>query len=98
MINPRLEIGNIVKKRYFTVRYIIKRYKEEGRIKSKGERGRKKLLNSEERFVVRKVKENPKISAPTINNLRNFCKKNVSTETEQRVLRRDTTIVSVKKP
>lgn len=85
------EIGNIVCRSYSTVRYIIKRYEEEGRIINKAGRGRKKILNSsEERFVVREVKENPKISAPKINtSLKNFSEKEVSDETVRRVLRKN---------
>ncbi|CAK9821629.1 Transposable element Tcb1 transposase [Anthophora retusa] len=83
------EIGNIVNKSFTTVRNIIKTLVNEGRIENKTGRGRKKLLNSRgERFVVRKVKEDPKISAPKINTLlRNFSDKTVSNETVRRVLR-----------
>lgn len=59
-------IGEIVCKSY-SMRYIIKRYVER-RVENKTGRSRKKLLNfAEERFVVRKVKEDPKMSALQIN-------------------------------
>lgn len=47
------QIGNIVNKSFTTVRNIINRFINEGKIENKTGRGRKKLLNlREERLVV----------------------------------------------
>lgn len=53
-----------IKKNFTNVRNIIKRFESEGKIENKIVRRRKKLLySSEERFVVRKIKGDRKMSA-----------------------------------
>lgn len=74
-----------------TVGDIVRRFKNEDRIESIPQTGRPKKLNDrEERFVVRKVKENPKISAPKISAaVLDACGKKVGVETVRRALRRN---------
>lgn len=83
------EIGEIVKRSHSTVQCIIKRFREENRVVDMPKMGPKKLLNAhDERWILRQVKKNPKISAPKLTaNLENYCGKSVSPETVRRVLR-----------
>lgn len=61
------QIGEIVKRSRYTIYSIIKRFKNETSLKSRPHTGRpRKLSTKEERKIVRKVKQNPKITSTQI--------------------------------
>lgn len=84
------DISTLVKRSYSTVQYIIKRFKDEGRILDKVKSGPKFVLNTyDERWIIRQIKKDPKISAPKLAVLlQTQTGKTVSPETVRRVLRR----------
>lgn len=73
-----------------TVGDIIRRFENEDRIESIPQRGQpKELSDREERVIIRKVKNNPKLSAPKLaTEVLNECGKKVCPETIRRVIRR----------
>ncbi|KAJ4437995.1 hypothetical protein ANN_13934 [Periplaneta americana] len=81
------KIGNIVKKPHSTVSYIVNKFKYNGSIKNIP-RSRKSFLNEKEkRFIVNKVKVNPRVTAPEIvQMLQQASGKKVSSRTVRRVL------------
>lgn len=85
------EISNLVKRPRSTVQYIIKRFLEEKRIVDAPRNvNRKKLTPQDERFVMRKIRENPKSSAVDITKeLNQQNKVKVCPETVRNVLRRN---------
>ncbi|GFU19294.1 hypothetical protein NPIL_239341 [Nephila pilipes] len=51
----------------FTVRSVVKKFKETGSTKNKTKSGRPRIFSTrEKRVIINKVKKNPKISAPQI--------------------------------
>lgn len=85
------KIGKIVGHSKSSVQYIVKMHGETGGLKSKPRSGRPTLINEiSKRSIVRKVKENPKISAPKIaNELQRELSISVSDETIRNVLRKN---------
>lgn len=83
-------IAGMVNRSHSTVHDVIKRFKDFGRIKNKVRQSPRKIFSDyEERWIVRKIKENPKLSAPKIRlEVKNFLKKDVSVETIRNVLRK----------
>lgn len=84
------EIGEIVGRFHSTVQHIIDNWKYEGTLKNKAGWGRKWFLSgSDVRLVVRKVRNNPKISAPKLRvEVSQEINRTVSTEAVRRVLRK----------
>ncbi|CAK9796254.1 Transposable element Tc1 transposase [Anthophora quadrimaculata] len=65
--NSLRKIGELVAKSHATIQYIVNKHKKQGTIENKRRSGRPAKLNErDDRFIVRKVKENPFRSAPTI--------------------------------
>lgn len=83
------EIGEVIGRSKSTVQYVIEHYANSGTLKSNPRTGRPKKLNeTTKRFIVLKVKENPRISAPKIGDeVRNNLKIDVCDETIRNVLR-----------
>ena len=85
-----------------TVADIVNRYKNEDRIESLPQSGRRKIINErEKRKIIRKVKENPRLSASTLAaEFREESGKNVSTQTVRRLLKENgyNGRVAIKKP
>lgn len=83
------QIAEIINRSRSTVQYIIKRYKDENRVESKRRiRRNKKLSIADERWIVRKIKNNPKLSVPKIVvEIADYLHKEVSCSTVRRVLR-----------
>ncbi|XP_076168185.1 glyoxylate reductase/hydroxypyruvate reductase-like isoform X2 [Ptiloglossa arizonensis] len=84
------EIAKIIGRNASTVQYIVKRYQNENRISNASRKAPNKKFNAyDERWVVRKIKENPKISAPKLTNeVETYLGKNVNPETIRRILRK----------
>lgn len=75
-----------------TVQKIVRRFNEEGRIDYENAKaGRPRILNKrEERRVIRKIKLDPKVSAPNIaSQIAEECEKRVNPETIRRIIRRE---------
>lgn len=72
-----------------TVQSIISRFVHENRVHNKGRKAPNKIFNStDERYIIRKIKENPKLSAPKLAiEVKNELGKSCSAETIRRVLR-----------
>jgi transposase len=72
-----------------TVGLIIRRFKNQDRLENKPRTGRNPLLNKyEKRWIMRKVKKDPKISAPKLaTELFIHCGKNVNPETIRKTIR-----------
>lgn len=72
-----------------TVQCIIQRFVRENRIENKGRNAPNKIFNeSDERWIVRKIKANPKLSAPKLaTEIEDTLGKSCSAETVPRVLR-----------
>lgn len=72
-----------------TVQCIIQRFVRENRIENKGRNAPNKIFNeSDERWIVRKIKANPKLSAPKLaTEIEDTLGKSCSAETVRRVLR-----------
>lgn len=85
------EIAEIVNRSRSTVQYIIKRYKDGNQVSNKVKRrSDKKLTASDERWILRKIKEDPTISAPKIAaDIEKYLGKKVSDSTVRRVLRKN---------
>lgn len=85
------EIAKIINRSRSAIQYIIARYKNENRVANKIKKSKKKKLTAtDERWIIRKVKENPTISAPKIaTDLKFYLKKEVSDSTIRRVLRKN---------
>lgn len=83
------EIGEIVNLSKSTVGDIIKRYEKEDRIESIPQKGRPKLLTEhDKRWIMRKVKDDPRVSAPKLTtDLKVFTGKEVNPETVRRAIR-----------
>lgn len=61
------KIAEICKRGRSTVHDIIQKYKHEGRLKNKKRSGRPPILTEQDkRTIIRKIKQNPKLSAPKI--------------------------------
>lgn len=61
------EIGKIVEKTHTTIQSIINKQKTHGTVENLPGRGRKKILSVQtQRYIVRKIKENPKASIPKL--------------------------------
>lgn len=85
------KISEICNKPLATVQHIIERYKQENRINSKTRISPKKIFTPhDERWIVRKIRENPKLSAPKLTNeVEKYLGKKVNPETVRRVLRKE---------
>lgn len=86
--NSQRQIARIVNKSSATVQKIIEKYNFEGSTKNRPRSGRPKVFTSqEERIIVRKVKANPKKSAPKIQSeIEREVGKSCNPETIRRVL------------
>lgn len=84
------EIGQLLGRTHSTVQWIINKYRYEGLVQDKAGRGRKKLCSEyDERFILRKIKIDPKISVPKLTKeVSQRINKPVSTETVRRILRK----------
>lgn len=84
------EIGDLFQKSHATVQHIVERYKRENRLINKKRKSPKKILSdADERWILRYVKKNPRMSAPKIaSEVENYLKMIVSAETVRRVLRK----------
>lgn len=84
------EIAKIIGRSASTVQYIVKRYQNENRISNASRKAPNKKFNAyDERWIVRKIKENPKISAPKLTNeVETYLGKSVNPETIRRILRK----------
>ena len=73
-----------------TIGDIVRRYKNEGRIEFKKQTGQpKKLTEMEERNIVRKIKVNPRLSAPKIvTEVKTELGKSISESTARRIIKR----------
>lgn len=82
-------ISKIIGRAKSSVQYVIKHHGETGLLKSKPRSGRPKILtDTTKRSIVRKIKDNPRMSAPKIaDELRNNLQITVSDETVRNVLR-----------
>ncbi|GFU80760.1 uncharacterized protein TNCV_514871 [Trichonephila clavipes] len=61
------EISDIVKRSHSTVHVIIKRYKTNNQVENKPKKAHYKIFTeSDERYLMRKVKVNPFLSAPKL--------------------------------
>lgn len=83
------KIAELLNMKPNTVGDIVRRYKNEGRIEPKKQLGQpKKLTAKEERLIVRKIKANPRLSAPKIvEEVRIECKKQISASTIRRTIK-----------
>ena len=83
------QIGEIVNLSASTVQHIIERYLHENRVESKGRSAPNKIFSaSEERYIVRKINVNSKLSVPKlVVDLQQELGKTCSSETIRRVLR-----------
>lgn len=80
------EISDIVKRPRSTIKNIIKRYNDEKRIANKPKHpGKKVLTEREERWILQKVKINPRLSAP---NLRDMLVETFNTKCSATTVRR----------
>jgi len=84
-------IANAVKVPRSTVNDIISRYKKTANIENATGRGRKSIFtNNEKKLIIRKVKKNPRISAPEIlADVSNEFKKTSSVQTIRNILHED---------
>lgn len=84
------KIADIVKKSRSTVHDIIKRYKTEGRIENKQKISKRKIFNdTDERWLLRKIKEAPTTSAPKLTQMaQEYLSKTCHPETVRNVLRK----------
>ncbi|XP_076172890.1 uncharacterized protein LOC143149435 [Ptiloglossa arizonensis] len=84
------EIAKIIGRSASTVRYIVKRYQKENRISNASRKAPNEKFNAyDERWMVRKIKENPKIGAPKLTNeVETYLGKSVNPETIKRILRK----------
>lgn len=85
------EIAEIVGKSRTTVQYIIKRFKESGRVENKSRNStRKALTPANERFILRIIRENPALSAPKLTaEIKTLLNIDVNPETVRRVLKKN---------
>ena len=84
------EIGKIINRSSSTVQYIIKRYRKENRITNRPRKAPNKKFNEhDERWIRRKIKENPRLSAPKLTNeVEKYLGKSANPETVRRILRK----------
>lgn len=85
----RRKIAEIVDIPDGTVKAIIHRFVFENRVENKGRNAPNKIFSaSDERYIVQKVKQNPKLSAPKLaSEMENMVGKSCSAETIRRILR-----------
>lgn len=85
------EIGNITNRPHTTVQNVIKRYKETSQIENKYRKSPNKIFTeSDERWIIRKVQADPKISAPKLaNKVEKYLHKSVSPQTIRNVLKKN---------
>lgn len=83
------KIGEIVGRRHSTIQYIINKY--EGKVTNNSGRGRKKILSeTDERYILREIKINPKQSVPKLKEeVSKRINRPISVETVRRVLRKE---------
>lgn len=83
------KIADAVNLVHSTVHNIIHRFIRENRVENKGRKAPNKIFNPhEERMIVRKIKNNPKLSAPKLTSeIQKETGKSCCTETVRRVLR-----------
>lgn len=87
--HSRRKIAEMVCLSDSTVQCIIYRFRHENRILDKGRKAPNKIFNdADERYIVRKIKKNPKLSAPKlVAEVKNELNKSCSAETIRRILR-----------
>lgn len=83
------EIGKIVNRSFATVQYIINKYKNENTIQRTPRNAVNKKLNEhDKRWILREIRQNPKLSAPKLTQkVQQYLGKSVNPETVRRVLR-----------
>lgn len=83
------KIADHVKLSASTVQHIIERFVHENRVENKGRNAPNKIFNEwDERYIIRKIKENPKLSAPKLaSEVQLGLGKSCCAETVRRVLR-----------
>lgn len=84
------DIGKLLNKSHSTIQSIIKRFKTENQVRDKPKPGPSFILNERDnRWIVRKIRENPRLSAPKLSAaFEQHSGKKVCAETIRRVLRR----------
>ena len=84
------EIGNIINRSHSTEQCVINRFKSGSEVKNKTKAGPRKIFNQhDERWLLRKVKEDPKISAPKLAlEAEKYLKKKTCLETIRNVLKK----------
>lgn len=84
------QIGKIVNRSHTTVQSIVDRYKNENRIKNKVRKSPRKIFNYyDERWILRKVEEDPKISAPKLaKEAEKYLHKSVNPQTIRNLLKK----------
>lgn len=85
------QISEIVNRSVSTIQDIIKRYVKENRLENKARKANNKIFNQhDERWILRKIKENPMLSAPKLSVIvKKYLEKEVCSETIRRVLRKN---------
>lgn len=84
------EIGKIVERSHSSVHNVIKRFNDNKQIKNKSKKSNRKIFTEvDERWIVRKIRQNPKLSAVKITNeVEIQLQKKVNPETVRNVLRK----------
>jgi transposase len=84
------QIGEIIGKPHSTVQKVLNKYKYEGTLQNLPGRGRKKKLNdNDERMVLRRIRNDPKLSVPKLQpDVESVSGKSVCCETIRNVLHR----------
>ena len=74
--------------KHSTVQYIVNKFKYTGSIKNKARKPKRKILSArQERYVLNKVRKNPRLSAPKLRGIvENTTRKTICNQTIRRVL------------
>jgi transposase len=83
------KIGQIIGKPHSTIQKIVDKYKYEGTVRNLSGRGGKKVLTPQnERMIVNKIRNDPKLSVPKMHSeVESVAGKSISQETNRNVLR-----------
>lgn len=89
--NSYRDIAKVLNRSHATIQCIVKRYKKENRVQNKTKTSNKKIFNdADERWILRKVRDDPKLSAPKLaSEAALYLKKKCNAETIRRVLRKN---------
>lgn len=82
------DIAKLLNRSHATIQSIIQRYKNYGTVENKVKTSNRKIFNNaDERWIVRKVKADPKLSAPKLaTEVENHLGKKANAETIRRIL------------